>query len=121
MSDNKPKPRGSGSPRVLTRLLAFSRSQQLPATTCSTHLLPVHYHASSSQNTHTPPCRVEELKLLSKLEKAGLLSQLEKRGLTLSFIEESGLLSKAEKFGLLSAAADRYTAIPCSWLKELLP
>ena len=51
--------------------------------------------------------RVEELKLLSKLEKAGLLSSLEKRGLTLSYIENSGLLSKAEKFGVLSAAADR--------------
>ena len=45
-------------------------------------------------------CRVEELRLLSKLEQAGLLSALEKRGLTLSYIEQAGLLSKAEKLGV---------------------
>lgn len=60
-------------------------------------------------NTHVHPCcRVQQLRLLSKLEKAGLLTLLEKNGVTLTFIEKSGLLSKAESLGLLSAAADRY-------------
>ena len=53
-------------------------------------------------------CRVQQLRLLSKLEKAGLLTLLEKNGVTLTFIEQTGLLSKAESLGLLSAAADRY-------------
>ena len=53
--------------------------------------------------------RVQDLRLLSKLEQAGLLSLAEKNGLTLSVIEKSGLLSTAEKFGLISAAADRNT------------
>lgn len=50
---------------------------------------------------------IEQLKLLSKLEKAGLLSAVEKSGLTLSKIEKLGLLSTAENLGLLSAASDR--------------
>ena len=53
--------------------------------------------------------RVQDLRLLSKLEQAGLLSLLEKNGLTLTVIEKSGLLSTAEKLGLISAAADRNT------------
>ena len=56
---------------------------------------------------HHSCCRVQQLRLLSKLEQAGLLTLLEKNGVTLTFIEKSGLLSKAESLGLLSAAADR--------------
>ena len=52
-------------------------------------------------------CRVEELKLLSQIEKSGLLSTLEDNGLTLKRIEQLGLLSKAESLGLLSAASDK--------------
>jgi hypothetical protein len=49
---------------------------------------------------------VEQLKLLTKAEKAGLLSAAEKFGLSLSTIEKLGLLSKAEELGVLSAATD---------------
>lgn len=45
--------------------------------------------------------------MLSKLEDLKLLSKLEASGLTLSKIEESGLLSKAEKAGVLSFIADK--------------
>lgn len=49
---------------------------------------------------------MEQLKLLTKAEKAGLLSAVEKFGLSLSTIEKLGLLSKAEELGVLSAATD---------------
>ncbi|PNY00877.1 hypothetical protein L195_g024164 [Trifolium pratense] len=52
---------------------------------------------------------MEQLKLLSKAEKAGLLSAAEKSGLSLSTIEKLGLLSKAEELGVLSAATDPTT------------
>lgn len=52
-------------------------------------------------------CRIEKLKLLSKLEEAGVLSTLEKSGITLEFIEENKLLSKAENAGAISLLTDR--------------
>jgi hypothetical protein len=52
---------------------------------------------------------MEQLGLLSKLEDLKLLSKLEASGLTLSKIEEIGLLSKAEKSGVLSLIADKNT------------
>ncbi|CAI0405035.1 unnamed protein product [Linum tenue] len=61
---------------------------------------------------------VEQLKLLTKAEKAGLLSAAEKAGLSLSTIEKLGLLSKAEELGVLSAATD--TALPGALLTASL-
>lgn len=49
---------------------------------------------------------MEQLRLLTKAEKAGLLSAAEKAGLSLSAIEKLGVLSKAEEFGILSAATN---------------
>jgi hypothetical protein len=51
---------------------------------------------------------LEQLKVLSSLERAGLLSKLESSGLTLRFIEENKLLSKADDLGVLPALSDRY-------------
>lgn len=52
-------------------------------------------------------CRVEKLKLLSKLESAGVLSALENSGITLAYIEENKLLSKAEDLQLIKLVTDR--------------
>lgn len=57
-------------------------------------------------------CRIQQLRLLSKVEQAGLLSLLEKNGITLTAIEKSGALSTAESLGLLSAAADKWVPAP---------
>ncbi|KAL4858166.1 hypothetical protein ACK3TF_001659 [Chlorella vulgaris] len=51
--------------------------------------------------------RIEQLKLLSKLEKSGLLSLAERNGVTLSKLEKSGLLSTAEGLGVVSLLGDR--------------
>jgi hypothetical protein len=52
-------------------------------------------------------CRIEQLKLLSKLEAANVLSLLEKNGITLQYIEENRLLSKAEELGVISILTNR--------------
>lgn len=51
--------------------------------------------------------RIENLKLLSKLERAGVLSKLEGAGIDLDFIVENRLLSKAEDFGAVRLLSDR--------------
>ena len=51
--------------------------------------------------------RIQQLKLLSKLEQSGLLSLAEKNGVTLSKLEQSGLLSAAESLGVVSLLGDR--------------
>ena len=51
--------------------------------------------------------RIQQLKLLSKLEQSGLLSLLERQGLTLSKLEQSGALSAAERLGVVSLLGDR--------------
>lgn len=58
-------------------------------------------------NQPAPSCRVEKLKLLSKLESAGILSGLENSGVTLEFIEKNKLLSKAEDLQLIKLVTDR--------------
>ena len=70
-------------------------------------LLTPHPHSAFSR---TPcPCRsrIQQLKLLSKLEQSGLLSLLERQGLTLSKLEQSGALSAAERLGVVSLLGDR--------------
>jgi hypothetical protein len=53
--------------------------------------------------------RVEQLRLLTKVEKAGLLFVAEKLGFSLSKIESLGLLSKAGELGILSIVNDPNT------------
>jgi hypothetical protein len=52
---------------------------------------------------------VEQLRLLSKVEKAGILSPTEKLCFCLSKIESQGLLSKEEELGILSIVTDPNT------------
>jgi len=53
--------------------------------------------------------RVEQLRFLTKVEKASLLSVAEKLGFSLSKIESLGLLSKAGELGILSIVNDPNT------------
>ena len=52
-------------------------------------------------------CSIEQMQLLSKLERSGVLSTLERSGIDLAFIEKNKLLSKAEDFGAVRLLSDR--------------
>ncbi|KAI5329964.1 hypothetical protein L3X38_029361 [Prunus dulcis] len=63
----------------------------------------------------------EEVKVLSKVEKAGLLTKAEELGLTLTSIEKLGLLSKAEELGLLSLLEKAAGFSPSALASAALP
>jgi hypothetical protein len=78
-----------------------------PSASCIPQTLP-NYLPSPPTHSPSPACsRIQQLKLLSKLEQSGLLSLLERQGLTLSKLEQSGALSAAERLGVVSLLGDR--------------
>merc|ERR1712176_1715088 len=62
----------------------------------------------------------EAPKVLTRVQELRLLSKLEEAGITLSTVEDLGLLTKAENLGLVSAAVNRNTPTLVSTVALLL-